>query len=160
MSSLTADRIRELLDYNPETGAFVWRVRRGRILAGSAAGRIDSRGYVGINIELRKYAAHRLAWLHYYGEWPLLNIDHINRNKTDNRIANLRDVTHSENALNRHFPKRGPRATASYATLHKKTGKWQSHILIDGKYTYCGLFATKEEARARAIETRDAGAAA
>jgi hypothetical protein len=100
--SLTQERLKELLDYSPETGEFVWKIQRKRIEAGTVAGCLTQQGYWQISISDVSYRAHRLAWLYVYGEWPErgLVVDHINRIPTDNRIANLRVVPHRVNRLN------------------------------------------------------------
>jgi hypothetical protein len=99
--NLTAERLRELVDYDPETGKFTWtRNRAYKALGGTAAGYLNTNGYARITIDSVSHAAHRLAWLHVYGEWPKASIDHINRNRQDNRIANLREATQSEQNAN------------------------------------------------------------
>lgn len=101
MRDLDAATVRRLLSYNKGTGVFRWRVANsGRVRVGDVAGSVNSSGYVQIRIFGTKYKAHRLAWLHTYGEWPMMVIDHINRCRSDNRIANLRDVTVGENRRN------------------------------------------------------------
>lgn len=98
---LTAERLRELLTYDPETGEFRWRYTRGCRARGQIAGTVTCLGYLTIAIDGRKYKAHRLAWLHVHGEWPYPEIDHINRIKLDNRLVNLRRATRAENNANR-----------------------------------------------------------
>jgi hypothetical protein len=90
---LTAALVRELLDYDPKTGVFRWRstTRKGE-QAGSVAGSLQSDGIWRILVNGREYNAHRLAWLHVYGKWPPLVLNHINGDKADNRIANLREA--------------------------------------------------------------------
>lgn len=91
-----------LIAYDALTGVLTWRVSpRYGIPAGSTVGCTNGRGYVVVSFLGRKFTAHRLAWLLHYGEWPTQVIDHINRKKADNRIANLRDVTQAENLKNR-----------------------------------------------------------
>ena len=94
-------RLKEQLKYIPTTGEFIRLVTRPRAPKGSVAGTINGRGYRWIRVLNKRYQAHRLAWLFYYGEWPENEIDHINNDKDDNRITNLRDVTHGENQQNR-----------------------------------------------------------
>jgi hypothetical protein len=97
---MNIQRLKELLTYDPETGIFTWNICSGNARVGAAAGAIKSNGYITIGIDKKRYHAHRLAWFYIYNEWPLLDIDHINRIKTDNRLCNLRVVSRSENLLN------------------------------------------------------------
>ena len=97
---VSAERLRQLLDYAPETGRFYWRKQRGSAAAGSEAGTWHSHGYRVINIDGVAYYAHRLAWLYVHGEHPAGEIDHINAIPADDRIANLRQCSRSENARN------------------------------------------------------------
>ena len=103
MSTLTAEWLRRILHYNPETGVFVWRVkpRRTKVKAGAIAGYRNSQGYWKIKIEGRKYSAHRLAWLYTTGRFPAGQLDHIDGERGNNRLINLREATHAENARNR-----------------------------------------------------------
>lgn len=99
---LTFDRLRALLDYDPDTGKFTHRVNPGNgIQAGAEAGYSDRVGYRILRIDRLNYQGHRIAWLYMTGEWPKALIDHINRDPSDNRWANLRDVTASGNQFNR-----------------------------------------------------------
>lgn len=100
---MTQEELHQLLDYNPETGKFFWKVNmRGKVKIGTKAGCVCKiHGYELINIKNKQYRAHRLAWLYVHGKWPNPEIDHINRVKTDNRIANLREADRSMNNLNR-----------------------------------------------------------
>lgn len=97
--NIIPDSIRDVLDYNPETGEFVRKVHRGRYYAGQKAGCIDKKGYVVIRYNGRGYFAHRLAYFFVHGEQPYI-IDHINHQTADNRIANLRNVDRVINGLN------------------------------------------------------------
>jgi hypothetical protein len=101
--TLTAERLRELLHYDPDTGDFTWRTARKRIPAGAIAGTVE-RGFRRITIgggrHGPRYSAHRLAWLYMTGAWPNGYLDHINRDPDDNRFANLRLATNSQNQAN------------------------------------------------------------
>lgn len=99
---ITQERLVELLSYCTETGTFKWKPRRcnQHTVGGKIAGSIDSYGYRQIEIDGRGYLAHRLAWLYVYGVWPSSQVDHINRDKTNNAIANLRLVTNKQNQEN------------------------------------------------------------
>ena len=150
---LTAARLRELLSYDPETGIFTWRVNRGgKALAGTTAGSINpassgrSRGYVVIGMAGKLHKAHRLAWLYVHGTWPVSEIDHRNRARADNRIANLRDVSQPINMQNQC-------AARTDSTTHIRgasplRGKYAAQIFFNGKMHYLGLFKTAEEAGA------------
>lgn len=98
---ITKERVKELLTYNKENGAFYWNVRIGCRSPGDKAGQPNSKGYTQIGIDGKKFLAHRLAWLIEYGRLPLDQIDHINRIRSDNRISNLRECDNKENCQNR-----------------------------------------------------------
>jgi hypothetical protein len=101
MCDLTQARLKQLLDYDPETGVFTWRVNRGGAAkAGTRAGCPTPFYYRVIRIGGRSRREHSLAWLYVHGHWPADELDHINRVRDDNRIANLREVTHAENMQN------------------------------------------------------------
>jgi hypothetical protein len=165
VTGLTAEQLRELLHYDPDTGIFRWREGIDHWRAGLPAGTLykqrpngPSRVAIGIGttseskykvigVRKRVYRAHRLAWLYVYGEWPDREVDHINNDPTDNRIVNLRLATFSENAMNR-----GLRANNTSGvkgvSWSKKSSRWLAHIGINGKLHHLGLFDTIEEARA------------
>ena len=144
---LTSATVRDLLSYDRASGAFTWRVSCGSVKAGSVAGAANSRGYRKIRIGGNFYLEHRLAWLHVYGEWPGGEIDHVNQLKGDNRIENLRDVTHSENMHNRPSyanNKSGYRGVS----WNNQMGLWRAEISINKKRTHIGYFSTAECAHA------------
>lgn len=93
--------LRSVLDYDAGSGVFTWKVRPSRrVYAGDVAGTRDKEGYTVIKFQRRLYFAHRLAWMYCFGHWPTQRIDHINQVKSDNRIENLRDVSHAANMCN------------------------------------------------------------
>ena len=145
-TDLTAAEVRRLLDYDPETGVLRWKVRPARcIFVGDVAGSLKKGGYRTIQIRKRSYPAHRLAWLYMKGAWPPRKIDHRNRNGHDNRWANLRLATDSQNAAN---AKRYATNTAGRkgVTWHKKCQRWQAAIKHNGRNIHLGLFDSVEEA--------------
>jgi hypothetical protein len=145
MCELTAEYVRGILDYDPSTGVFAWRGVHARcVRAGRIAGRINGKGYATISIRNKQRQAHRLAWLYVYGVWPdrTVHVDHINGNKSDNRIVNLRLATPAQNAQNRRKAIDGLKG----ATLHRRLGKWQAQITFEGKVLYLGLFSKETEA--------------
>ena len=145
---LTVDRLREVQDYDPETGEFIWIVspHRSKIRPGDIAGpnSIDIDGYRIIQIDGKQYKAHRLAWLFVYGEWPTKFIDHINGNPADNRIANLREATYHENARNRKVSNRNLSGFKGVCT--EPSGKFRGRIRVNGVNIDLGLFDTPQEA--------------
>lgn len=154
MIELTADRLRDLLHYDADTGVFVCRVTRGRTAAGSVAGAIHLHGYRVITIDGCGFKAHRLAWLYVHGEFPKGVIDHINGTRDDNRIVNLRDVTHQINAENR----RGPRAGKKIALMgvRKQTmgNAYHASIKVGGVVKALGGYPTAELAHAAYMEAK------
>jgi hypothetical protein len=154
-ADLTAQRLRELLDYNPDTGTFTWRVdRHVRAKAGDQAGGLDiSLGYWKIGIDGKGYRGHRLAWLHVHGEWPKWQIDHINGVRSDNRIVNLRDVPPLLNKQNRVGPSK---AASGFRGVSKMTGcrGWRAEIKVKYKGIHLGIFDTPEEAHAAYLDAK------
>lgn len=147
---VTQARLKELLDYNPSTGIFTWREGRGGMAAGSVAGCVSSEGYVQLTVDGKHYKAHRLAWLYVHGEFPLNQLDHINRVRTDNRICNLRPATHAENAQNQR-KHRDNTSGVTGVSWDKKSRKWRANIRLNGRKIFLGLYETiKEAAAARA----------
>lgn len=149
---LTVDRLREVLDYNPGTGIFTWKVNKGRMQAGSVAGSVTKRGYVRIVVDQQWIMAHRLAWLYSYGEWPDEEIDHKNEIKTDNRIENLRPATrlqntHNVTVLHRHN-------TSGFKGVSKYRHRWRATINNNGKIIVIGDFDTPEEASHAYLTTK------
>src|SRR6185312_16709481 len=98
---LTVERLREVLDYNAETGVLTWRTARGsRAPAGKPAGSPNGAGYIVVKVDNRRFLAHRLSWAISYGEFPPNEVDHINTVRNDNRLVNLRSANPSENRHN------------------------------------------------------------
>jgi hypothetical protein len=143
---IDAKTLRELLDYDPATGIFRWLMDRdnGKIKAGDIAGSYD-KGYVRIEINGRKYRAHRLAWLYMTGEWPVGEIDHINRIRDDNRWCNLRDTPHAIGMRNRSLYKNNTsRCVGVYR--HRSNGRFYAYITVNGRQIHLGSFPTFEQA--------------
>ena len=146
-ADLTAQQLRDLLSYAPDTGVFTWRIdikcKGGVRPAGSQAGCKNGKGYVEIGIGGRAYYAHRLAWLYVYGRWPAAQIDHINRHKADNRIANLRDTS---GKLNMHNRDTLPGVSGCVGVHPTKNGRWTSRITVAGLIRTLGTFPSKKDA--------------
>lgn len=142
---LDAAELRRNLDYDPETGVFTWKIAKSGYTANRRAGFYRRDGYLCIGVNRVHYLGHRLAWLWVHGEWPKFHIDHINGNKSDNRIANLRDVDRKQNLQNSK-PHRDNSSGYMGVCWHQKAGKWVASIWVDGKSRYLGVFEDKLEA--------------
>lgn len=160
-SELTVARMREIVDYDPITGVLVWRARPLRPgiehtdkgwntrCAGKPAGRPGKHGHIyiafvhGDAYGTANYAAHRVAWAHYHGEWPERDIDHINGVPSDNRIGNLRLCTETQNLANAKLRKNNTSGVKG-VYWDKKAKRWSAFITIDKRVTNLGRFETKE----------------
>lgn len=142
---LTAARLREVLHYNPETGAFTWRFAYCRkIKAGAKAGTTGKNGYVEIRVDGGKYRAHRLAVLYMTGNWPVDGVDHANRVNSDNRYTNLRQCTRSQNNSNRRVIRET--ATGVKGVSPDGSGKYRARVASNGARRLVGVFETVDEA--------------
>lgn len=140
---VTQERLKELFDYDPETGNLIWKVARSNVKVGDVAGgAIDKRGYWHIGVDGRLYKAHRLVWLWHHGKWPDHQIDHIDRDPANNRIENLRDVSNVVNQLNR----RDRSNKTGFAGVFKRRNKFRAQLCVFGKDVRLGTFDTPEEA--------------
>ena len=163
---LTAEIARELLTYNPDTGKLFWKERPSKYFKNPNYTKSWNIKYAGKEaltaIAFRKsgqiarlegrvlnksYYTHRIAWLMYYGEWPKNQIDHINQDPTDNRIENLRDVTHAENHKNKTLQTNN---TTGYVGVYfyKSRNKYTAEARVNGVRKHLGYYDTVEEAAA------------
>ncbi len=147
---LTYDEAHTVFSYNEKTGDFTWKVKpRKNQEAGSAAGTLQGNGYRLIRHRRRPYLAHRLAWLMVYGVWPEGEIDHINRDRSDNRIANLRQASRSENQFNQGL-RRDNKSGFPGVHWFKAGSRWQANIRVNNRSVHLGYFLSKDDAiRAR-----------
>jgi len=138
--------LKALLDYDPDTGIFVWKASRPcGVKQGQIAGSIGNRGHRMISINGASHLAHRLAWLYVHGEWPPAQIDHINGRRSDNRIVNLRLATPTQNNQNkRHWKTVGFKGVR----FRPQTGNWQARITVGGKTKSLGSYPSPEAAHA------------
>lgn len=144
---LTADRLRQLLDYDPDTGVFRWRVGKANVAAGSRAGCARPDGYRGIRIDGRRHHEHRLAFLHVTGAMPPEDVDHINGDPGDNRWINLRPASRSQNLANSRL-RRDNKSGIRGVSWHAVAQKWLASISVSGRSKYLGVHDTKEAALA------------
>lgn len=148
---LTQERLKELLQYDPETGVFTWRVANGsRAKCGDVAGGIDKHGYVRIGVDGARYKGHRLAWLYMTGEWPALDVDHRDMDRANNAWVNLRHADRRQNMANT-----GCRANNScgFKGVHvTRHGNYAASIHLSGVKSHLGTFPTAEEAHAAYVK--------
>lgn len=147
---LTAERLCEVLDYDPGMGTFRW-IRRPtatcNVAVGAEAGTMDADGYRTIQLDGVRHRAHRLAWLYMHGEWPPSeDIDHVNGNRADNRIANLREARRSENVQNVGAARKDSKS--GLAGVNERDGRWRARIRAGGERLTLGYFDSPEEAHA------------
>ena len=145
--TLSANRLRKLLNYAPATGIFRWRGGRG-VVKGKVAGSVRSRGPIIIRIDRKLYRANRLAWLYITGKWPKQEIGYINRNTSDTRWANLREMTPSQ----RRATVRTTNKFGAKGIWVTRSGKYVATIKVADKKRYLGSFETIEKASAAYVE--------
>lgn len=144
--ALTVDRLNRAMRYDRENGKFYWAEKRKGIRVGDEVGAIDVNGYRKTTLEGNWYYVHQLVWfIEHDGIWPQGMLDHINGNRSDNRIVNLRDVSNSRNSHN--SDKVGNKNSTGYRGVARYMDKYIAQIMIDGERKAIGMFATAEEAR-------------
>ena len=160
----TPEELRQLLHYAPETGVFTWKERardfcgddrirnswNARYAGQPAFTMSEHQGYKVSRVLTASFKAHRVAWAMHYGAWPVEFIDHINGQRDDNRIVNLRLATKSENAMNR---KRQIHNTSGFKGVSwdsscRGSKKWNAYIKVDGIKKNLGRFQCPKEAAA------------
>lgn len=164
MFQISPSEVRALVEYDPETGILYWLPRGSEMFKQSGCGGADGNaqrwnarylgkkvgninqttGYIEVRIHRRKYGVHRIAWACHHGVWPE-EIDHVNGVRTDNRLANLRAVSHSQNSKNRALPKNNASGRIG-VRWHKAARKWVAEIRLGGEQRHLGLFESLEEA--------------
>jgi hypothetical protein len=145
MSAPDINLLRNTVTYDPETGVFCRVKRCGKRPAGSPIGGINQNGYAYVALSGKPYSAHRLAWFMSYGEWPDGDIDHVNRNRSDNRLCNLRVVSRSENKLNQNRQRNNKHG---YPGVTLDRGRWAAKITVKYEVIHLGTYDTYLEAKA------------
>jgi len=140
---LTAERLRELLSYDPETGVFTWLVIRGGAKADKPAGTVKRDGYRWIRVDCRGYVDGRLAWLYMTGQWPKHSIDHKNCNSVDCSWDNLREANLSQQAANQRIRKNH---ATGFKGVHRSKDRFVARIWRHNRYDYVGTYDTAEQA--------------
>ena len=143
---ITQQKIRQILSFEPDSGTFRWRERHGNKAIGSIAGHADHLGYWKVKIQGHSYRAHKLAWLYVFGEWPTFPIDHIDGNKANNAIANLRDGSCGVNQQNVRRPQTNNKS--GYLGVHKRSDSktYRVAISVDGVLRHFGGFKSAKDA--------------
>jgi len=143
---LTQDQVKSLFHYDSENGIFKWRFNNGgRVSANNIAGCKNHHGYIVIFFKKKIYQAHRLAWLYVHGYMPPQQIDHINRDRSDNRLINLRLATHSLNNQNKKIQINNTSGFKG-VSYDKKIKKWVSNIGINNKNNRIGRYENISDA--------------
>ena len=147
---ITLSELKNLYDFDPGTGVFSRRISTTRAKAGSF-GSVNDQGYVVLFLNGCSVRGHRTAWFYFYGEWPKSNLDHINGNRSDNRICNLREASHQQNMKNRKIRLDN---SCGYKGVgpNKHCKTWRARITVNGRPINIGHFKSKEEARDAYIE--------
>lgn len=140
---ITREELLLAFRYDPESGDLFWN-------NGDVAKTI-SNGYRAVKYRGTQYRVHRIAWLMYYGNLPSGHIDHINCNRLDNRISNIRACSCSENLMNVRIGRKNTSGVKG-VTLHRRLNKWQAQLMAAGKSMYLGVFETIQEAE-NAVKT-------
>jgi hypothetical protein len=142
---LSIAELRMMLSYEPQTGHLYWIIGGGRRRMDVPAGKLCKDGYRRVGINNKHYAAHRLAWALMTGEYPEDQLDHVNRNRDDNRWENLRKATCQENNCNK-----GRDPALLGTTFISSIGKWQAQF----RGRYLGTFSTAQEANEAYLTAR------
>lgn len=137
---ITFEKLKNLFEYNQDSGELLYLVTKGRCKAGEKVGTLLTNGYLRTVIDHRSYYIHRLIFLYHHGRLPK-EIDHVNGIKTDNRISNLRECLRQGNEGNKTLKSHN---TSGFKGVFKCRDKWQAKIAT----FHIGVFATKEEAAA------------
>ncbi len=150
---ITQKRLHDLFEYR-EDGNLIWKVSLNRrIKIGDVAGSRNNLGYKRTQIENKEYGVHRMIFLYHHGYLtPGMEIDHIDGKRANNRIENLREVTHAQNLLN---SKTASNNTSGIKGVYSHSNKWVVKLSIKGKLKYLGRYTTLEEAKAVVREARE-----
>lgn len=150
---LTQSQVKKLFEYDQLTGNLIWKINLvHHKIKGKTAGCLNAEGYRKVTINKHTYMVHRIIWLWHYGFWPKIGLDHINGDKIDNRINNLREATEAENNQNKRKHQSNNKSGYLGVSPHEK--KWQAVITINKKQIYLGLYDDPELAHAAYINKK------
>lgn len=151
---LTAERVRELFDYDPHSGLITNRVRRAKAPPGAISTYRHICGYLAMSIDCKRYLAHRVIWFWMTGKWPVSEIDHIDLDRNNNAWVNLREATSSQNRANRKA-QRNNSSGFKGVTFHKPTRRWRAKIKNGSHHFHLGLFERPEDAHAAYVKAAE-----
>jgi hypothetical protein len=154
---LTAERLHELLHYDPETGVFTWRVRRRPHMCVGAVAGCAMDNYWCVRIDNRPYRAHRLAWFYVHGAWPLDLVDHIDGDGRNNRIKNLREATHATNAQSQRRARKDNKTGFLGVAYYKANNTYTAQIRLNGAKKHLGYFTTAAAAHNAYLDAKRRG---
>ncbi|MCK5609397.1 HNH endonuclease [Candidatus Pacearchaeota archaeon] len=149
---ITQDLVKDLFNYNPETGILTRKINKGSAKAGDIAGSINSKGYLLTRINGKKYLNHRIIFLFVYGYLPEF-MDHVDNNRLNNKIENLRECTWNENQHNA-LLRKDNKSGIKCVTWHKATKKWMAAIRINKQSKHLGVFSDIKEAKKSVDDAR------
>lgn len=153
-AELSLTVLRALLHYEPKTGHFTWLTSEGGVTIGSVAGNVNSNGYWVVGINSTKYRQHRLAWFYHYGCWPVGTVDHLDCNRANNRIDNLRDVSQAVNIQNQRTATKASQSGVLGVYWSERRQGFIASLHIDRKQKRRGPYKTIERATAAYIELK------
>jgi hypothetical protein len=155
MSNIDFTFLNDCLQYEESTGNLIWKKSiSSRYKIGSIAGFKKKDGYIRIRLLGKSYLAHRIIWFYVYKQWPNGVIDHINRNKSDNRLINLRVVNIQQNTHNQRNPQKGNKSGYLGVSWNKTDCAWRANIAIKGRQILIGKYKTAEEASQAYFEAK------
>jgi len=142
---ISQEYLKERFNYDAETGLFTWKIipAHTKVNIGDIAGVVDATGYIRLSINHKPYLAHRMVWLYVYGVMPCKYMDHINLDRADNRLCNLRESTPAQNQANKSLSCKN---TSGYKGVYWDSARkyWRAAIRIDGIKKHLGCFSSKE----------------
>jgi hypothetical protein len=145
---ITQGYVKELFHY--KDGNLFWKVRRQGVRFGNVVGTLHSSGYLSVVVDRKDYLVHRLVFLYHFGYMPENDIDHIDRNRSNNKIENLREVSKSCNSRNS-MQQNSTSSGVKGLSWHKRDQKWQVHIAVHGTRKYLGYYSDFTEAAAHRL---------
>lgn len=140
-------KLLDTLFYDTATGIFYRKISMGNRKAGTVVGNPSKKGYLKALVLGEYVFIHRLAWFYVNGKWPTMQLDHINQNKQDNRITNLRECSTHENCINQTNPRSNNKLNTQGVHKIQKTGRYRATCMIEGKKHHLGVFTSLHDAQ-------------